>query len=356
MITNPGWSRQLALSLFKKETTYDAGVTISDANACSMSSYDQAPIDWEDKLASDKDSVSGSEMATQQQILYYGSKLPYKEARAKPNTVAGLAALVLGSCVSDQDSSLTAYNHRITPVAFGVALPSIMAIEKIGAVQYGYKGIKGNTLNISAKDEDGFVSVESELIGSGTRAVSTDSFPDKISESWMLLSNAKVWMEDGSNITIAAAATQGAEDISSATPTELSPRIRSFDFSWDNKLAKQIGFGGGGSAHDIDRARRQGGLKLTVLFNDATELGFYENQTVCAVEFDLKGGLIATGGTMYYGMHIVIPALQLKAAPQPKAGPSDTFTQDFDFEILDDGTNDAVIIDVWNAQAAYLAA
>ena len=67
-------------------------------------------------------------------------------------------------------------------------------------------------------------------------------------------------------------------------------------------------------------------------------------------------GLIASGGTMYYGASIIIPRLKIKSYPQPKGGVNDTLMQDFDFEVFEDGTNQAVIIDCYTAQAAYLAA
>ncbi len=59
---------------------------------------------------------------------------------------------------------------------------------------------------------------------------------------------------------------------------------------------------------------------------------------------------------MYYGASIVIPRAKIKAYPQPKGGVNDTLTQDFDFEVFENGTNPAVILDIYTAQAAYLAA
>jgi len=355
MITKMGWNRELALSLFKKETSYNAGVTMNSSNDCLMSGWEGEPVDWDDKVESDKAQVTGLEHGYDQEIVRYGAKLSYKEPKAKPNSVAGLAALILGSVVSTQDGAHAGWHHRIVPVTAGTALASIQVDEKIGGIQYAYTGFKGGTLKLAGKADDGFVSLEASLTGSGSRATSAVAFPAKIVESWLLLSNAQMWLESGANISIAAGPTHGAEDISSATPDIFSPRMKSFDFTWDNKLEAQYGIGGAGILHDISYGRRTADLKFTLLFNDAAELAYYEAQTIVAVELDLRGSLIDQAGSMYYGLQLVIPKLRLKKSPSPKGGPGDELTADYDFEVFDDGTHSAVILDVWNAQAAYLA-
>ncbi len=477
-VTKKGWNRNLALSLFKKEASYDAGVTMSDANACSLTGF-EAEVTWDDKIIADKDGVpkiptvigsnlvvswantshptdydtftsssspdiaaavitgattgvansasivltigrrykltpvptltSGAvpvltgtggvptttlaasmaplefvatgaatvltmttigncswsctftlylmkdyEQGNDQELITYGAKFTIKEPHAKPNSLAGLAALVFGTVSASQDPGKTAYVHKITPVAVGTGLPSIQLEEKFGDLQYAYKGVKGNTLKISG-EAGGVISLEAGLIGSGTRATSSTAFAAVIAESWMHLHDCKVWLESGAEISITSGAmNQAAEDISSDTPDDLKARMKSFEFTWDNKLEGQEGFGGAGVFVDADYGRRVANLKLSMIFNDGTELAYYTNQTVVAIEFDLKGGLIATGGTMYYGLSLTIPRMKMKPTPLPKGGPNDTLVQDFEFEIFDDGTNAAARIDVYNAQAAYM--
>jgi len=354
MNTKKGWNQELMLSLFKKESAYNAGVSMINANACSMSGF-EAEEAWEDKVENDKAEVTGKEHGYDQEIIQQGLKLAYKEPKAKPNSVAALAALVMGSVVSTQDGALTAYKHKITPVAVGTALPSIQAEMKKGGIQYAYKGIKGNTIKI-AGEAGGVVSLESEILGSGTRAISATSFANKIIESWLKLSNCKVWMEDGSNISISAALVQDAEDVSSATPADLKVRLKSFEWGWDNKLEGQPGFGGAGVFQDIDYGRRAANLKFTMLFSDDTELNHFINQNPLAIEFDMKGALIAVTGAMYYGFQLIIPRFKLKSAPLAKGGVNDILTVEMDCEVFDDGTNSASILEVYNAQAAYLTA
>jgi len=125
--------------------------------------------------------------------------------------------------------------------------------------------------------------------------------------------------------------------------------------SFNNNLDLRPGFGGGGVLSSLDYKRRSIDLKFTMTFLDKTDLDLYLAQTAYAFEVDLKGALIAAGGAMYYGVQIVIPRFKLKTAPLPKGGPGDVLTADFDCEVFEDGTNPAIIIEGYNAKAAYFA-
>lgn len=353
--TLKGWNRQLMMSLFTKEASYDAGVTMNNTNAFSLTGF-ELDTSWDDTVVNDKGEVTGKEHGYDQDIISYGYKSTLKFPKVTPNTLAGLAQLALGARSSTKDGAFTAYVHKITPVAVGTALPSVQLEEKFGGLQYYYKGVKCNTLKLSG-ESGGLLALEAELIGSGTRGTSVTAFANTISESWMKLTNCKVWLESGADISITAGAlNQNAEDISGATPDSLYPRLKSFEWSWDNKLEKQEGMGQlSGALQDLDYARRACGLKFSLIFNDGTELAYYTAQSACAIEFDLKGALVAAGGSMYFGMDLIIPRFKLKPTPLPKGGPNDTLIQDFDCEVFDDGVNTASIISVYNAQAAYLA-
>jgi hypothetical protein len=359
MNTVKGWDRNTMMSLFLKEATYDAGVAMEDTNACSMMGYDLS-VDWPDKVAHDKDDVTGSEHGTVQEILTQGVKMTYKEDKAKPNSLAGLATLVLGSNTPTQDGAIVAYRHHIVPVTYGTALPSMQVEDKFAGIQYAYNGVKGASLKLSGKP-GGYLSLEAALVGSGTRATSATAFAAAISESWMKMGSALVFLETGANIAVVSspAYSQGAENISSATPDALSPRLTSFEFTFDNDLEGQFGFGGGDVLVDADYKRRKIGLKFSLLFNDSAELAYYLAQNPCAFELNLKGAQIVTASpasTLYYGAIIQVPKFYLKDPPLPKGGPKDIVMADFDCEVVDDGTNPAAIIEVFNAQAAYLAA
>ena len=121
MITKKGWQQNLMFSLYKKEVSYNAGVTMDTTSACSMKSYEISSA-WEDAIVNDKGEITGTEHGTDQEIGTQSVKLTYKEKKAKPNTLAGLGALVMGAITSIQDGTVTAYKHKITPVAVGTAI------------------------------------------------------------------------------------------------------------------------------------------------------------------------------------------------------------------------------------------
>lgn len=354
MVTKKGWASEIMFGAYKKEASYAAGVTMNSTNACSMKGF-EAEVSFPDVVANDKDEITGTEFGTTQEIIETRVDLNYKEAKAKPNSLAFFAALVLGNIVSTQDGAFTAYRHKMTRVANGTALPSTQAEFKMGGLQYAVKGIKGKSLKIAA-NEAGFVSLEAALMGAGDRTSSATAFVPAITESWMKVNQAKFFMEDGATISIAATLTQAAQNISSGTPADLSARFKSLELSFDNSLEGQAGSGGAGVFQDVDYGRRKVDLKFSLLANDVTELNHYFNQDILAVELDLKGALIAAGGTMFYGGQIIVPRFKLKSAPWPKGGANDILTIDMEADIQDDGTNSPVIIEAYTAKAAYLAA
>jgi len=349
--TKKGWNRSFMASLFHKEATYDAGHAMADANACSLTGF-ELDTTWDDKVVTDKDEVTGKEHGYDQELIGYGYKSTLKFPKVKPNDLAGFASYALGSSTPTQDGANTAYKHKIVPATVGTALNSMQVEELFGGLQYYYRGVKVNTLKLSG-EAGGLLGMEVGLLGSGTRATSANSFAAAITESWMRLTNCNVWMESGANISIDATLTQAAENISGATPDTLHTRFKNFELTWDNALEGQPAFGqAAGAFTDIDYGRRKCNLKFGLIFSDGTELAYYTAQDACAIEFDLKGSAIDSGN-YYFGCHIVVPRFKIKSPPLPKGGPNDTLIQDFECEIFDDGTNSALILEVYNAQAAY---
>lgn len=355
MANKMGWNSQIMASFFKKEASYNAGVTMTAPNACSLKGFGNGPAAWKDKVVNDKDEVSGLEHGYDQEIVEKGLEMSLSFPKAKPNDLIGLSALALGAIASTQDGALAAYKHKITPVAAGTDLPSIQVEEKWGGVQqYAYQGLKVNTLKISGKAGD-LVSIEASLIGSGTRTESVTAFVASISESWLKVNQMTAWLENGAAISIDSALTQAAENISSGTPRDIKAVIDSFEVTYNNNLEPIVGFGGAGVLNSLDYKRRAIELKFSMLFKDKTDLDHYLNQTAYAFEVDLKGSLIAVGGTMYYGAQIIVPRFKLKAPPLPKGGPGDFLKADFECEVFEDGTNAPLIIEAYNAIPAYLA-
>lgn len=353
MITLKGWNQNLMVAAFEKEATYNAGKTIT-TQGCSLSGFDFG-ANIKDEVTKDIDEVTGYEHGNTQEITAYANDFSLKFPKAKPNDLAFLAALALGSCASTKDGANDGYTHVITPVAEGTALPSTALVHKVAGIQKQYKGIKCGQLTL-AGEEGKFLSLEATLIGSGTRASDAQSFVAKIAESWIKMASCLVFLETGATIAIAATRTQAAEDISSGTPVALKARMKNFKFTWDNKPDLQPGFGGDGVLQDIHHGRRAATLAMTLRAESTVEEGYFTGQLACAVEFDWKGAIIDTDGTLCYGAHLIVPRAMVNMMPQPKGGVNDALTVDLDFDIKNDGTNPAVIIEVYNKQAAYLAA
>lgn len=348
-----GWNSQIMASFYGKEPTYNAGVTMSGSTACSLKGFSNGPAEWKDTVINDKEEVTGKEFGYDQELVEKGLEMTLSFPKAKPNDLIGLAALTLGSVTSTQDAALTAYKHKMVPIAAGTPLPSIQVEEKWGGVQqYAYKGVKSNTLKISGKG-GGLVSVESGVIGSGTRSESATAFVPSIIESWLKVNQMLAWLENGAAISISPALTQGGQNIGAA-PRDIKAVLDTFEVIYNNNQEPIVGFGGAGVLNDLEYKRRTVDLKFTMLFQNKTDLDYYLNQTAYAFEVDLKGALIAAGGTMYYGGQIIIPRFKLKTAPIPKGGPGDMLRADFDCEVFEDGTNPPIIIEGYNAKASYL--
>ena len=352
MITTKGWNQKLMLSLFKKEATYNAAVTVSDANWCSIVGHTDFNPDFTDKVENDKAFVSGTEYGTTQQILEQGFKLGFSTENVTPNTLIGLVSLAEGSSTPTKEGAHAAYTHDIVEVAAGVATPSINLIGVKGAKQYLAKGIKVGGYEIKGS-EGKSVSFSADLIGSGYRAVNADSFAAKISESWMLMNPSTIKIATGTDISIDTPLVQGTQNISATTPTNLSAAVKSFSFKRGFNLTEQR-MGGAGLCSDIDYGRRT--VECSIEMRYADYIALYEAQTPLALELECtQGAKIDAGGALYYGFKLVIPRCMLKKFPYPTGGVSDTLSCQFDLDIQNDGTNPVFKIQAYNAVAAYLA-
>jgi len=65
-------------------------------------------------------------------------------------------------------------------------------------------------------------------VGSGSRAESATAFVPSLTESWLMVKNMSAFLESGAAISIDAALTQGAENISSGVPRDINARLESF--------------------------------------------------------------------------------------------------------------------------------
>ena len=354
MRLHKGWNRQLALDLFEREETYDDPVSTARLRQpCLMQGF-EGELAWEDQVINDKAEVTGTEFGLQQEILSCGIKLAYKEPHAKPNTLIGLMALAMGSITSTRDQELNAWSHRIIPVGGEDVLPSVRAMETIAGRSYSYGGLKVNTIKIGG-EAGKFVTLDAELLGSGSREQIPGFSAEQVQESWLRMSQCKLWMESGQQISLRVPLTQWGQDISCDTARSIGVRLKSFEFSWDNKLEGWFGCGTGKTVFsEIFQGRREASCKLTMLFKDYREQQLYETQEVVAIELDVMGAPIDPRGPLAYGFQLLLPCLRLAKPPRPKGGVGDNFTCEMEFTVQDNGRDPAVIFAGQNRQPGYL--
>lgn len=353
----------LALSLFDKEAVYGAGpVGWTATSACSMIEFDDASAHevWSDRVFNDGDLV-GFEFPRKQQITRQGLEINYTEPRAKPNTLAGLIGLTLGSVTSVQDVLLDAYRHKIVPTARH-SVPSIGAqVKHDGGRQYKYHGIKSNGFTLAMAED--FLSLNVPLVGSGHRAEAADAFPVSILEDSLLWAEAKLFVKatGGTPITPPAAPVQGAANLG-GSEVELSSRITNFSLAWANSLAVDAGYraGQGLVRSNLHPARRNTGSLLTLGIEvddqtEAAELDYYLNQSPLAFELNVDSGtIIAATGAFKFGIIVVIPLIKFRSIARAN-GDGDREVLTFEGSILNDLTNDVIIAWCYNSEAVYLA-
>ncbi len=343
-----GFATEGMFSFLTKEVSYGAAVVINSTNFFSLRGA-KIKVEWPDDVKDDGDMVTGHEFPTTQEILQAQTRITITEDKAHPAFVAAAMAIAAGSNTPAQDGVLTAFRHKAVPIAYGSAMPTINGVVKIGGGQYLYKGLFAESVKISAKKGD-YLSCELVLRGNGSRTTDATSFVAWPAESWFKSRNIRAWKESGANISISPTPVQGAEDISSATPAALAPRLESFDFSWANNPELQLDNLG------VDMGRRAASLKYSLLYDDTTEIGHYANQDNLALEFDLDSGtIIAATGAFKYGIDLIVPCCSLKAAPIPDGGETKILKADYDVTIKDDGTNPIFEFYTYTSIAAFIA-
>lgn len=352
-----GHEQFLMMSLFKKAASYNAAVTVNSSNFCGVKGHSDCQVKHADEVKSNEDEVTNTELATEQEIISKGMSLSLTFPRVRPNILIGMMTGALGGTTPTQDGAVTAYKHVGTPVAVGTSLPDFNIITSKAADQYLYKGVMVNSVEISG-EEGKPISMTVDLLGSGSRAANADNYIAAIAEARLYMRHLTAWREEGADISIDAAQTQGLENISSGTPLNISPRLKSFKIKYNNNLELEPGSGTGlDYASGCDYKRRTVDLEFVLRYLDTTERAAYEAQTALAVEFDCKGdSLIAVSGTFYPGFGIVIPKFQLKEDPAPEGGLGDKLLVPYKTTVLDDGTNAWFKFVGYSAQAAYLAA
>lgn len=363
-VTRKAWEKVVSLSLLEAESPFDTAVAAGADKYTLMAGYSPSvKPETADIVTPNSDVIHGSEIATEQEITEFRSKIPYESPKVQPHDLVGLGALAMGDETKLQDAATTAWNHLIKPVAVGTALKSISAIYNPVNKQEIFTGLKANTFNLSS-EEAGHVALTSELMGSGRRADNAFAVQSAKAETLLRATDTKVFLNPAP-IPATDFVTQGNLDqtdanIDGAVPalTALGDRVVSWAFNYSNNLVEQPGMGGQGFLQDLDFAGRTMDVELVLRYEDETERDYYESQTDIALEFNnarIAAGLIDAAGAFYYGFILRIPKVQLSERPEPDGGIAEPYTIRLGGTILDDGTNPFFDITVYNATEIYLA-
>lgn len=352
--------RQMMLSLFDKEATYNSGPTSWTTGVCSMLDFDDASAleVWDDTFQNNTDVISGKEFITISEMPRQSMRVQYTEPRVKPNTLAGLLALTLGNVVSTQDGALEAYRHFITPGS-AVQLPSIgVQTKRDNGAQFKYTGVKADSFTMN---ENGpYWSGQCALIGSGTRDNATDAFPAPIMEHWMRWGDAHIYFRDTARVpmTIPPAPSQSTCNLGAGF-VDFSTRVLTWSLTWNNNLQPDMGYRAstGKIRTDFHCSRRAATIAIkfeTDTLTEATELGYYLSEADLSMELTINTGeLIAPTGLFVYGATLVVPRLRLTQIPRSQTNEVENL--EMQGELLDDMTNPPMVAWVYNSTPAYLA-
>lgn len=361
MALETAYLKKLALTLGDKEATYGAGPAAWTApGAVSMSEFtdESGYVQWDDLVVADDDTVSGHELATHQEIARQSARLTYTEPRTKPNTVAGLLALVLGTVTTTQDGTETAYRHKITPAA-GTALPSIGAQAAMhNGAQYKYHGVKGESFVFAVNGP--YFRSQTLLIGSGYRTTAADAFPAIVQEDWLHWGEAKIYLKDtaGTPITLPTNPVQTTANMG-GSEIDISTRVMDYTLTWTNNMQTDLGYraGTGKVRNNFHPTRRTATMNIRLecdTADEATQLAYYLNQSKLAVEMNINSGvLVDPDGTYFYGAILMFPRLQVTQLVRSQVGQFENL--ELQTRIIEDSTNPALAAWVYNAKTAYLA-
>jgi hypothetical protein len=350
------------MSVGDAEATYGAGPALWTFPATSsFTQYDEASIQqWDDMIADDADLITGFEGITQQEIARQSVRFTYTETRTKPHTLASMLGLTLGTIVGTQDGALAAYRQKATPGS-SLALPSI-GVQALhdGGVQYKYTGVKADSCELSMTQAEPYLRSSTVLIGSGSRVIAADAFPVSVTENWLRMGNAKLYLKDtaGTPITIPPTPSQTVANLG-GSEVDISSRVLGWTLRWQNNLVPDFGYrpGGGDVRTSLHPTRRSATISIRLQVDstdEATYLAYYTAQNRLALELNLKmTTLLAVGGAMFPGLIVLIPRVQFR--PFTRAQTNQLEDLQLEATVFDDKTNPMMAAFIYGTQAVYLA-
>lgn len=357
------------VSGFLKESTFDTAETVEAASGFQLNEH-EASISYDHTR---RDGVGeGTELGFEGYVSRkaYGFTLTFPFLR--PNDMAFMAAFGLGTSTGVQDGATQAYRHHSDLATDDDQIPFSIVFKEAG-VQKLMTGCTISSFTITQSGEYWSGSCE----GIGTRVASNaDSVVAEIAEEPFTIGNAKFFTETGANVDITATASisQTAENISSATPDNITGQLSNFSFTVNNNPRVEAGFLATNSSDALCRGQAQRGAtrevtaEWTQTFEADTDLTTFEgtnnkqeHMALEVVQYESAQGVIAGGGAMYYGFNIIIPRGNLDVIGS-SADDDGVVTRNLKLIAktptnADEGAGSAskpVMVHVYTAQTAYM--
>jgi hypothetical protein len=353
----------LLMTLFRRESAYNQMIRYWPGAGCRMTDFEgEAGHErWDDTVVDDTEGVHGVEYPTRQEIPHLDWQLRYTEPRLKPNTMAGLLGLTLGTVTTVQDGAALAYRHHLTPSA-STALPSIgLMTRHAQGAGYRYRGAKseGFTLESNGAYVRGIV----PLIGSGARLPSVDAlelltFAPVIVEPWLRWGDCHLYVKPlTSPLALPSDPLPGASNLGVGA-IDLSRYILEMRVETRNALAAASAYRADShrERQSLHPTRRDTVMHLVLELDDVREamaLAQYESQTPLALEWNCAHTTLIVGGSAWvYGFVLIVPRLQLRSLPRGDRDDFDTLA--LEGTVLSDRTNPEITAWIFNGQPRYL--
>ncbi len=354
MATLRGFDRKFYFSYIKSQDTW--GTAEADADLFPFR-VNSDPLTVTPEFTDDTDEVGGAEEAQAQEELSRDVSGQLGQNKTRAPFLASMLAYTLGSVTtSSQDTS--AGRHIITPYTTDYSQNTFTGLDLHTSTFYQlYHNLAVDSLELSTQRK-GWLTTNAQVVGSGksaTTGVTVGSLGAAPTYGPALkCGDMKVFIRVDGGVTLPASYNQGAEDLPGPA-TEISAKIRSFNYRYNNNLISDDAYepGSGVNRARAERDRRGQTLSFEVEFEDATYLDYLTAQNVLGLEFDFVSATLAGAATVYYGAQGLFPMVKLtQARVQGGLG-----TQIVSCEglVMDDGTNPTVEWTVFDTnQTGYL--
>jgi hypothetical protein len=355
----------LAWSTFTAETAYDTAGTVNSTNFSTVVEIESIRVNYDDTRRDGQG--EGNEFGSEGYVTRKSVTITMNFPFLRPNDLAGLSAYALGATAATQDGAVVAYRHKAT---LGSTLQSFSMVISEAGIQKLFTGCKINTLTIARSGE--YWSATAEVIGSGRWVSNADSYPAEISEEPLLYGNTSMWLERGADVNIAAAPTQGSQNISASTPDDIKCDVTGdMSVTINNNLRTDRGYDCSNTNDSLARgqlergAQREITAEFPMTFEDDQELtdflGTDNVQEHIALEInqvETAQGVIAATGAMYFGFVLIVPRMNYE--PIGEAADDDgVITRNLRLKAktptaADENSTEVIEIYTYNAQAAYM--